>query len=330
MPLLTVTDLHKSHGTRLLFASVSFGIEEGEKVGFIGPNGAGKSTLLRIVAGVEPADRGTLAIRRGATVGFLPQEPELTPGETIRSAVSAGRPGMRESLDAYYAVAAEIAAAPDPPERLLARQGELMARIDALGGWQWMHEVERVLTQLDLAGWDRRVDDLSGGERKRVALGRVLLDAPDLLLLDEPTNHLDADTTAWLEEWLLGYPGAVMLVTHDRYFLDRVVSRMVEVTPRDFASYDGGYTEYLQAKAEREAREATAAAKRDRLVEQELEWVKRSPAARTGKQKARIKRPDAARADAQADRPATELDLRFGPPPRLGRTVLELEGVSKA
>jgi len=330
MPLLTVTDLHKSHGTRLLFASVSFGIEEGEKVGFIGPNGAGKSTLLRIVAGVEPADRGTLAIRRGATVGFLPQEPELTPGETIRSAVSAGRPGMRESLDAYYAVAAEIAAAPDPPERLLARQGELMARIDALGGWQWMHEVERVLTQLDLAGWDRRVDDLSGGERKRVALGRVLLDAPDLLLLDEPTNHLDADTTAWLEEWLLGYPGAVMLVTHDRYFLDRVVSRMVEVTPRDFASYDGGYTEYLQAKAEREAREATAAAKRDRLVEQELEWVKRSPAARTGKQKARIKRLDAARAEAEADRPATELDLRFGPPPRLGRTVLELEGVSKA
>jgi ABC transport system ATP-binding/permease protein len=330
MPLLTVTDLHKSHGTRLLFAGVSFGVEDGEKVGFIGPNGAGKSTLLRIVAGLEAPDRGVLAMRRGATVGFLPQEPELAAGETIRSAVGGGRPGMRESLDEYYAVAAEIAASTDPPERLLLRQGELMSKIEALGGWHWMHEVERVLTQLDLTSWDRDVEALSGGEKKRVALGRVLLDAPDLLLLDEPTNHLDADTTRWLEEWLLDYAGAVMLVTHDRYFLDRAVSRMIEVTPRDFASYDGGYTEYLEAKAEREAREATAAAKRDKLVEQELAWVKRSPAARTGKQKARIKRLDAARAESDADRPSSDMELRFGPPPRLGRTVLELEDVSKS
>jgi ABC transport system ATP-binding/permease protein len=331
MPLFTASGLTKSHGSRLLFSDVSFGLEEGEKVGFIGPNGAGKSTLLRIVAGLEAPDAGTLALRRGARVGFLPQEPELSAEDTIRIAVAGGRPAMRDALLEYWRIAAELSEGRQSP-KLLSRQGELMTAIESLGGWEWQHEVENVLTRLGLEGWDRVVGGLSGGERKRVALGRVLLDAPDLLLLDEPTNHLDADTTAWLEEWLLEYPGAVMLVTHDRYFLDRVVSRMVEVSRQEFASYDGGYTEYLEAKSEREEREMVEAGKRDRFMEQELAWVKRSPSARTGKQKARIKRLEGLREEA-ADSPATargDLALSFGTAPRLGRTVLEIENLSKS
>ncbi len=331
MPLLTAQSLSKAHGTRVLFSGVSFAVEEGERVGFIGPNGAGKSTLFRIVAGLEGLDAGTLALRRGARVGYLQQEPEFGPDETIRTAVAAGRPEMGAVLAEYQALATALEAGEGAGERLLARQGELMERIEALGGWQWQHEVERVLTQLGLQEWDRPMAGLSGGERKRTALARVLLDAPDLLLLDEPTNHLDADTTLWLEEHLLGYPGAIMLVTHDRYVLDRVVTRMIEVAPDAFTAYDGGYTEYLEARAEQRALAGAAAAKRDRLLEQELAWVKRSPAARTGKQKARINRLDSLAAEADAARPARgDLDIRFGPPPRLGRTVLEIEGLHKS
>lgn len=332
MPLLTIQELSKSIGSRVLLHDASLGVEEGEKVGFIGPNGVGKSTLFAILAGLEPSDSGTIAIRRGASVGYLSQEPVFSSGITIHEAVSAGRPEMVAALAEYSRIAELLATAPgDGTARLLARQGECMARIESLGGWDWHHEIETLLARLGIPDGDRLVDELSGGERKRVALARVLLDAPDLLLLDEPTNHLDADTTLWLEERLLGYRGAVLLVTHDRYFLDRVVTRMVEIEGRGFNVFDGGYTEYLEEKAEREARRAVEVEKRDRLIERELAWVRRSPSARTGKQKARIDRLQATRARADADRPIRqEAEFTFGPPPRLGRTVLEMEGLSKS
>jgi ABC transport system ATP-binding/permease protein len=331
MPLFTATRLAKSFGSRSLFAEASLSLEEGEKVGLIGANGAGKSTLLRILAGLESADVGGVAMQRGATIGYLAQEPELPPGLTIREAVAAGRPGLLEALRAYEDIARQLESGTRATDDLLAAQGELMARIDALGGWGWQHEVETLLTRLQVTEWNRRVDGLSGGERKRVALASVLLERPDLLLLDEPTNHLDADTTLWLEDHLLAYHGTVLLVTHDRYFLDRVVTRMIEVEGGRFGSFEGGYTEYLETKAERDTRRSVEASKRARLLEQELAWVKRSPAARTGKQKARIKRLHEVLATAESsDRAARELAIDFAPPPRLGRTVLDLEDVSIA
>jgi ABC transport system ATP-binding/permease protein len=296
MPALTVDRLKKSYGTRMVFDGVSFAIEDGEKVGFIGVNGSGKSTLFRIVAGLEGHEDGSLAYRRGMSVGYLAQDPELDGAHTVLEAAAGGREAL------------ELAAAEH-------RQ----------------HELEAVLTRLGVDRWDRAVAGLSGGERKRVALARVLAQRPELLLLDEPTNHLDADTTEWLEGELSDYPGAVMLITHDRYFLDHVVTRMIEVNRAELVPFPGGFTEYLEARAEREARQAISEEKRSRLIAQELAWVKRAPSARTGKQKARIQRLQRAQREQQAERlPERDVvELRYGRPPRLGRTVLELEGLTK-
>ena len=331
MPVLTVNDLHKSYGTRTVFDGVSFSIEEGEKVGFIGANGSGKSTLFRIVAGEEGYEAGTLAFQRGLSVGYVAQEPVFEETDTILRAVASGRPELLDAISEYHEVAERLAAGDSSP-RLLERQGAAMERIDALGGWDYEHRMESVLTRLGVDAWERPVGTLSGGERKRVALARVLVQQPDLLLLDEPTNHLDADTTLWLEDYLLDYAGAVMLITHDRYFLDRVVTRMIEVNRAELTPFPGGYTEYLEAKAERQARMAVEEDKRAKLIEQELAWVKRSPSARTGKQKARIKRLGTTQRE-QEERALPDLDsveMRFGEPPRLGRTVLDLHGISKS
>jgi ABC transport system ATP-binding/permease protein len=332
MSILSVQNVSKSFGTRTLFEKVSLAIDQGEKVGFVGANGSGKTTLFRIVAGLESPDTGELAMRRGATIGYLPQEPEFPEGSTIRTAVRSGHPEMEDALESYQRTAAALAAGEGDAERLVAQQGELMAHIDRLGGWDWQHRVETVLTHVGLDRWEREVAGLSGGERKRVALAQVLLQGPDILLLDEPTNHLDADTTLWLEEYLLEYPGAVMLITHDRYFLDRVVTRMIEVNRASLTPFPGGYTEYLEAKAERQARETVEEQKRAKLIDQELAWARRSPSARTGKQKARLQRLDATRREQAARKqPSAEAaDLRFGSPPRLGRTVLDLHEVAKS
>ena len=335
MNVVSAQQIEKSYGPRVIFAGVGFAVDEGEKVGFIGQNGSGKSTLFRIVAGEEPADAGTLAYRRGARVGYLAQEPHFPAGQTIREAAASGFPKLQAALAEHHALAARLAAgsvAGAGDTRLLARQDELAHQIQALGGWDWEHRVEAMLTRLGVRDWAREVEALSGGERKRVALARVLLAQPELLLLDEPTNHLDADTTLWLEEHLQGYPGAVLLITHDRYFLDRVVSRMLEVSRGELTPFAGGYTEYLAAKAERMTRASVEQEKRARLIEQELAWARRAPSARTGKQQARLQRLDALQAEQREQRPPARdaVELRFGRPPRLGRTVLDVHGLGKA
>jgi ABC transport system ATP-binding/permease protein len=331
MSLLSVTGLSKAYGTRTLFEGVSFSVGEGEKVGVIGANGSGKSTLFRIVAGLEGADGGDIALRRGAAVRFLEQEPAFEPGHTILEAAAEGRPELAAALAAYDDVAHRLAEPHADHDRLVRRHAELAAEIERLGGWDWTHRVEAMLTRLGVAGWEREVAGLSGGEAKRVALARALLAQPELLLLDEPTNHLDADTVLWLEEYLIDYPGALLLVTHDRYFLDRVVDRMLEVAQGELTAYPGGYTEYLEAQAERAERDAIADDKRRRLLARELEWARRAPPARTGKSKARLQRADAlaARSRAYRGRQTGTLTLAAPETPRLGRTVLNLHGVAK-
>ncbi|HEU4556296.1 MAG TPA: ABC-F family ATP-binding cassette domain-containing protein [Longimicrobium sp.] len=329
--VLNVQDLHKTYGPRTIFDGVSFAIDEGEKVGFIGVNGSGKSTLFRIVAGVEGSESGTLAFQRGIRVGYLAQEPEFEPGATILTAAASGRPELMEAIGEYHDVSEKLSHGEGDADRLLARQEQAAAKIDALGGWDYEHRMEAVLTKLGVDRWERAVEGLSGGEQKRVALARVLLQQPELLLLDEPTNHLDADTVLWLEEHLQEYPGAVMLITHDRYFLDRVVTRMIEVSVGELTPYPGGYTEYLEAKAERMERMAVEEEKRKKLIQQELEWARRSPPARTGKSKARLDRVDALQVEQREKRLPTRnaVEIQAAEAPRLGRTVLNLHHVTK-
>ncbi|HSJ13716.1 MAG TPA: ABC-F family ATP-binding cassette domain-containing protein [Longimicrobiales bacterium] len=331
MSLLNVRGLTKSYGGREILDAVSFAIDEGEKVGFIGVNGSGKSTLFRIVAGLEVPDAGDVALRRGASVRYLAQEPDFAAGRTILDAVAEGRPDLGAAFAAYEQVSAALASPHADHERLVARQAEHAAAIERLGGWDWTHRAEALLTRLDVSGWERNVDALSGGEAKRVAVARALLAAPELLLLDEPTNHLDADTILFLEEYLIDYAGAVMLITHDRYFLDRVVDRMIEVASGELTGYAGGYTEYLEAQAERVAWQATVDAKRRRLIEQELAWARRSPPARTGKSRARLQRATGLAAESRAYRSRQTDALRLHVPEsgRLGRTVLDLHGIRK-
>jgi ATP-binding cassette subfamily F protein uup len=331
MNVLNVQDLKKSYGTRTVFSGVSFAVDEGEKVGFIGVNGSGKSTLFRIVAGVEGHEGGTLAFQRNIRVGYLAQEPEFDAGATILSAVAGGKPELLEAIGEYHDVGERLTSGEGDVDRLLARQERAAARIDALGGWDYEHRMEAILTRLAVDHWERPVEGLSGGERKRVAMARVLLQEPELLMLDEPTNHLDADTVAWLEEHLQSYPGAVMLITHDRYFLDRVVTRMLEVSTGELMGYPGGYTEYLEAKTEREERLSVEEEKRKKLLAQELAWVRRQPSARTGKQKARIGRLGDLEKEQQDKRGPNRnaVEITANEAPRLGRTVLNLHHVSK-
>jgi ABC transport system ATP-binding/permease protein len=325
MSVLAALDVSKAYGERILLANVSLTIAENERVGVVGRNGAGKSTLARILAAVEPPDGGTIALRRGARVAFLSQEPALDASLTVRKAVEEGLANWLVARKRHDDVTRALAS--DATDALLAEQVSAAAEVERLGGWDRGHEVERVLAHLgvgDVA--ERTTDKLSGGQRRRVALARVLVGKPDVMILDEPTNHLDADTIDWLERHLATeFRGAVLFVTHDRWLLDRLADRTIEVERGAIHSYDGGYADYLEGKAERLAIAERTERNRQNFLRTELEWLRRQPKARGTKQKARIQRAEAAKGATPArDLGQVELSADVA---EAGRSILDVRGL---
>jgi ATP-binding cassette subfamily F protein uup len=328
LPIVTAQHVSRSFGVRRVLEDISVTVRTGEHVGLVGLNGSGKTTLVRILAGLDAPDAGEVVLRRGATIAYLDQEPRFPPGQSARDAVLAGLGAWSDARARHLAASAalERAAAGDDLAALVARQAEAAAELERHGGWERVHEAEALLGRLDVTNPDAEVERMSGGERRRVALARILAQKPDLAILDEPTNHLDVATIEWLERHLDDYPGALLMITHDRYILDRVATRTLELDRGKLYSYDGGFEIYLEAKAERAALAQRTESNRQNFLRRELEWLRRRPKARTTKQKARIDRAHAeiAKAPPPVDRTA-QLQLDTA---RVGGTILELRGVS--
>ncbi|MEM1115021.1 MAG: ABC-F family ATP-binding cassette domain-containing protein [Bacteroidota bacterium] len=327
MAVLTLDRVRKDYGTKPLLDEVSLVVEADEKLGVIGANGAGKTTLLRIASGAEAADRGRVVVAPGARVGFLPQRPHFDEAQTVLDAVFAGDGPTATLLRDYEAAVTRLERAPDDPEAAAAMT-RLAARLDAVGGWDHEAQARATLDRLGVTDLGVAVGTLSGGQRKRVALARVLVERPDLLILDEPTNHLDAETVGWLEGLLRAWTGALLLVTHDRYLLDRVTNRMLEVGGGEVTRYVGTYGDYMEQKEAQEAVEAANEARRANLARRELAWLRRGAKARTSKSKSRIDRAHAL-LDAAPGGPEAEIEIA-SVSSRLGKKVIEAEGVTKA
>jgi len=330
MNILDVSNFYKSHGVKKVLQGVTFTIGENEKVGFIGQNGCGKTTLFTLVAKLDTPDTGEMAFKRGSTVGYLPQEPILNPEATVAVEIESALFETRHKLDRYHAIGERMAqASPDELEKLLHEQEEIGHFIDHHNAWEVDHKIDEVLSRLGIPDKTVKVGLLSGGMKKRVALAKLMLQMPDLLLLDEPTNHLDVAITQWLEEFLIYYPGAVMLITHDRYFLDRVAQRIIEVESGKIYSYIGGYSSYLLGRADRLAAEGRAQGRLITLLRKESEWMSRGPQGRQTKQKARIDRFEETQSQ-RKDHVDRNIGLNLQTNQRLGRTILELITVSKS
>ena len=299
------------------------------KIGIVGPNGSGKSTLMKIMAGRDKEFSGEAWPGEGITVGYLEQEPQLDPAKTVRENVMDGVRPVADMLERFNAISAQMADPGDDFDALMAEMGELQEKIDAVDGWTLDNQLEIAMDALRCPPGDASVENLSGGEKRRVALTRLLLEKPDILLLDEPTNHLDAESVQWLEKHLMDYPGNVILVTHDRYFLDNVVNWILELDRGRYYVYEGNYSTYLEKKAKRLEQEEREEAGRQKAIADELEWIRRSPKARQAKSKARIKAFDAL-VDAQENRTPTKGEILIQVPERLGGKVIEVNGVTKA
>ncbi len=326
MNLLTIEDLSKQYSERLLFDQANLLINHGDRIGLVGINGSGKSTLLRLVAGLETPDSGNVTIWGNVSVEYLAQEPQLNDGLTVLQAIFYSDSPQMQLLRDYEAVSHALHHQPDD-ESLQTRLVALSAELDRMAGWAAEANAKTILTQLGITDFTVLVGTLSGGQRKRVALARALIDRADLLILDEPTNHIDAETVAWLEDYLATTPGALLMVTHDRYFLDRVVNRIVELDRRQLVSYAGNYTKYLEHREERHERLAEAESKRQSFLRRELEWLRRGAQARSTKQKARKQRVEELMEinyDSGENRVSIALASR-----RLGKTVLAAKHLSK-
>ncbi|HJA00141.1 energy-dependent translational throttle protein EttA [Candidatus Collinsella stercoripullorum] len=319
----------KAHGDKVILDDVTLSFYPGAKIGVVGPNGMGKSTLLKIMAGIEEVSNGEARLTPGYTVGILEQEPPLDDDKTVIENVRMAFGDLLAKVDRFNRIGEEMCDPDCDMDALMAEMGRLQDEIDAADGWDIDSKLGQAMDALQLPESDTPVKVLSGGERRRVALCRLLLEAPDLLLLDEPTNHLDAESVLWLEHFLHTYPGAVLAVTHDRYFLDNVAEWICEVDRGHLYPYKGNYSTYLETKAARIAAQGQRDAKLAKRMAAELEWVRSSPKARQAKNKARLARYEEMEAEARASQKLDYTDIRIPVGPRLGAKVLEVEHLHK-
>jgi ATP-binding cassette subfamily F protein uup len=328
MHILAIESISKSYGIRPLFENVSFGLDSADRVGVVGVNGSGKTTLLRLIAGEEKPDTGRIVFASDVSVGYLPQNPPFEPKQTVLDAIFAASDASMKLLRDYERACRELAIADVEDERLLNRVSELAHRLEASGAWDLETNARTVLSRLGITDTAAEVSTLSGGQRKRVALARALVASPSLLVLDEPTNHLDAETITWLEAYLARYRGALLLVTHDRYFLDRVTNRIMEIDRSCVQAFEGNYAYYLEKKEEQELTRAAEGQKREMLIRRELAWLRRGAKARTRKSKSRIDRAESLMAEPK-EAARAELDISVGSS-RTGKKILELHDIEKS
>lgn len=319
----------KAHGDKVILDDVTLAFLPGAKIGVVGPNGAGKSTVLKIMAGLETASNGEARLAEGYTVGILLQEPPLDETKTVLGNVEEAVSELKGKIDRFNEISAALADPAADYESLLAEMGTLQEQIDAADGWNLENLLEQAMDALRCPPSDTPVNVLSGGERRRVALCKLLLQKPDLLLLDEPTNHLDAESVLWLEQHLAKYPGAVLAVTHDRYFLDNVAGWILELDRGRAYPYEGNYSTYLEKKAERLEVQGKKDAKLQKRLKDELEWVRSSPKAKQTKSKARLARYEEMAAEADKTRKLDFEEIQIPPGPRLGDVVIEAKKISK-
>ncbi|MGC3954376.1 MAG: energy-dependent translational throttle protein EttA [Propionicimonas sp.] len=327
--VFTMHNVRKKLGEKVVLDNVTVSVYEGAKIGVVGPNGAGKSTMLKLMAGMLKTDNGDAMLAKDKTVGILLQEPPLTEGKTVLENIHEAVAETKGMLDRFNEISLAMAEPDADFDALLAEMGELQTELDHRNAWDLDSQLEQAMDALQCPPGNAIVDVLSGGERRRVALCKLLLQQPDLLLLDEPTNHLDAESVNWLEGHLKNYPGAVLAVTHDRYFLDNVAEWICEIDRGQLHPYEGNYSTYLETKRARLQIEGKKDAKRARILEKELEWVRANPKARQAKNKARLARYEELAAEAERNRAVDLTEINIPPGPRLGSDVLEATHLTK-
>ena len=324
--IYTMKKVRKAHGDKVILDDVTLNFLPGAKIGVVGPNGAGKSSVLRIMAGLDKANNGEAFLATGASVGILQQEPKLDESKTVRENVEEGVP-IKAKLNRYNEVAELMAT--DYTDELMEEMGKLQEELDAADAWDIDSQLEQAMDALRCPPPDEPVTHLSGGERRRVALCQLLLSKPDLLLLDEPTNHLDAESVLWLEQHLASYPGAILAVTHDRYFLDNVAEWILELDRGRAYPYEGNYSTYLEKKADRLEVQGKKDQKLQKRLKEELAWVRSGAKARQAKNKARLGRYEEMAAEAEKTRKLDFEEIQIPVPPRLGNVVVEVAHLDK-
>ncbi|SDT11760.1 energy-dependent translational throttle protein EttA [Microlunatus soli] len=327
--IFQLQNVRKALGDKVILDNVTLDFLPGAKIGVVGPNGMGKSTLLKLMAGIEQPNNGDARLAKDASVGILMQEPPLTEGTTVLENVEEAVGETKQMLARFNEISEELANPDADYDALLAEMGDLQTELDRREAWEVDSQLEQAMDALRCPPGDAIVDVLSGGERRRVALCKLLLQQPDLLLLDEPTNHLDAESVLWLQSHLKTYPGAVLAVTHDRYFLDQVAEWILELDRGRTYPYEGNYSTYLETKRSRLQLEGRKDAKRAKILEQELEWVRSNPKARQAKNRARLARYEEMAAEAERAKKLDFEEINIPPGPRLGNQVLDVDKLVK-